>query len=87
MRFESLRAAREGSPPELPPGLAAASRRQIEPRSGRRALRTELSREPSDGEIAGAMGLAMDVYQQTFGTGPLDLGGATWSESGRTVRP
>ena len=41
-------------------------------------LRTELGREPSDGEIASSMGLAMDVYQQTFGTGlPGTSGSAT----------
>ena len=33
------------------------------------ALRRELGREPLDDEIASAMGLAVDVYQQTFGTG------------------
>ena len=44
-------------------------------------LRTELGREPSDGEIASAMGLAMDVYQQTFGTGlPGTAGSATSTE-------
>lgn len=44
-------------------------------------LRTELGREPSDGEIASSMGLAMDVYQQTFGTGlPGTSGSATSTE-------
>jgi RNA polymerase sigma factor for flagellar operon FliA len=32
-------------------------------------LRSELGREPSDGEVATAMGFALDVYQQTFGVG------------------
>lgn len=32
-------------------------------------LRRELGRHPGDGEVASAMGLAIDVYQQTFGTG------------------
>ncbi|MEL6713326.1 MAG: sigma-70 family RNA polymerase sigma factor [Planctomycetota bacterium] len=32
-------------------------------------LRREFGREPSDSEIAGAMGLGLDVYQQTFGVG------------------
>lgn len=32
-------------------------------------LRRELSREPGDSEIASAMGLGLDVYQQTFGVG------------------
>lgn len=32
-------------------------------------LRRELAREPGDAEIASAMGLGLDVYQQTFGTG------------------
>ena len=32
-------------------------------------LRRELGREPGDGEVASAMGFALDVYQQTFGVG------------------
>jgi RNA polymerase sigma factor for flagellar operon FliA len=32
-------------------------------------LRREMGREPGDGEIASAMGFALDVYQQTFGVG------------------
>lgn len=44
-------------------------------------LRSELGREPGDEEVAAAMGLAMDVYQQTFGTGlPGAVGGSTQSE-------
>ena len=32
-------------------------------------LKRELGREPGDAEIASEMGLGLDVYQQTFGTG------------------
>jgi len=35
----------------------------------REKLRSELSRSPSDDEIARAMDLDLDVYQRTFGTG------------------
>lgn len=44
-------------------------------------LRRELGREPGDDEVASGMGLAMDVYQQTFGTGlPGTSGSATSAE-------
>ncbi len=33
------------------------------------ALRAELGRPPSDDEVAEALGLSLDVYQQTFGMG------------------